>query len=421
MEFNEVIEFIYGLADYERCKRMYRFDLSSYRDFLANFGSPQEELNTPILVTGTKGKGSTVHFLESILSRRGSTGVFTSPHLVNIRERIKFNGVPISEKDFVEKFTTIKSCITKKRTTFEVLTSISFLYFREQSPDYSLYEVGVGGRLDSTNVLSPELSIITPISLDHTDVLGNTLEAISREKCGILRKNGLCISAPQDPSVMAVIKEECKNRFCKLKIVGEDIFCEDVSCDSNGSYFKIDKERYFVPLIGRHQVINALISILAARAIGISNTDIKKGISETKCAGRLQIIGEEPYIIIDGAHNRASMAVLTRAIKELFTYKHLFLIFAALSNKDIDGMVDIVSEITDRVFITKVESERAKDPNEIIPLFKKRGIPAEVIESPEMCLSMAEKQAGKSDLILITGSFYLVGEVLTLYYERSAE
>ncbi|MCK4307148.1 bifunctional folylpolyglutamate synthase/dihydrofolate synthase [candidate division WOR-3 bacterium] len=412
MDFKEAVEFIYSFRDWERGAK-YRFDLSKLNEFLKKIGSPHSQIKRPVLVAGTKGKGSTARILSSIFGLAGKTGAFTSPHLINIRERIKINDESIPETKFIEILEEIKPLMNDKLSTFEILASIAFVYFARENTDSAIFEVGLGGRLDATNVLNPEISVITPISFDHTDILGNTLDSIAREKCGIIREGGKVVSAPQPPEALEVIKEVCKSKGAKLWIIGEDMFCEDLKCDLKGATFKIDGEEYSLPLIGRHQVINALTAIYTAQVYGIPRPLIKKGVSEVSFHGRLEIIDKNPWVVFDGAHNTASAWVLRRSIVELFDFRHLILIFGVLKDKDKEGLIKILGPITNYAFITPLQSPRSADSNELLEIFKRVGVKAKIVKNPITALTEAREKAGPRDLILASGSLYLMGELLS--------
>jgi len=419
MDFKSAIDFIYSFKDWERGGR-YQFDLSGFKEFLKKIGSPHFQVKRPVLIAGTKGKSSTARILSSIFELAGKTGTFTSPHLMDIRERIKINDKPISEGRFVEIIEEIKPNIQTtdtnhlyEPTTFEILTSIAFVYFATENTDSSVFEVGLGGRLDATNVLNPEISVITPISFDHTEILGNTLSSIAYEKCGIIREEGKVISAPQSPEVLEVIKEVCRSKGAKLVVVGQDVFCEDLKCDIKGARFKIAGEEYSLPLLGRHQVINALAAIYTAQVYGIPQSLIKKGVSHACSPGRIEVIDKNPWVVFDGAHNPASAWVLRRSIVELFDFRRLFLVFGVLKDKDKEGIIKVLAPITDSVFVTSLRSPRSADSDELLKIFKQAGVKAKLVKSPIAGLESARNKAGPQDLILATGSLYLIGELLS--------
>lgn len=412
MTVEEAIKFIYSFKDWERGAR-YKFDLNSFRQFVEKIGSPHSRLKHPILIAGTKGKGSTANILASVLQLAGKTGLYTSPHIVDIRERIKINDTPIPEADFVNIIEDLKPYITPERSTFEILTAIAFVYFAKENVDFAIFEVGIGGRLDATNVIEPEVSVLTPISFDHTEILGNTLTSIATEKCGIIREHGKLVSAPQPPEVMELIKDLCMAKHTKLWTVGEDLFCEDVTLDFNGTQFNIGEEKYFLPLLGRHQVINALTAICTAWVCEISSNMIREGISKSKSPGRLQVISRDPWLIFDGAHNVASAWVLRKTIVELFNFRHLFLILGILKDKDKHGMIEVLAPITNYAFVTPLKSERSSDPRELLEIFKHQGVKTKIVKNPLIGLKETQKLATSGDLILATGSLYLVGELLS--------
>ncbi len=430
MNFKEAIEFIYSFRDWERGSR-YRFDLSNINEFLKKIDSPHSKIKRPILVAGTKGKGSTACILSSILGLTGKTGTFTSPHLINIRERIKINDEPISEANFIKILEEIKPLMGNKLSTFEIITSIAFVYFARENVDSAVFEVGLGGRLDATNVLNPEISVIMPISFDHTDILGNTLESIAREKCGIIREKGKVVSAPQPPEALEIIKEVCKFKKAKLWIIGEDMFCENLRCDIKGARFSVDNKKYSLSLLGRHQVINALTAICASQIYGIPYNIIKKGISQVRFPGRLDVVAKNPWVVLDGAHNTASAWVLRRSVIELFDFRNLIFIFGMLKDKDKEGLIEIFGPIMNYVFITPLQSPRSADPKELLKIFNRVGVKAKIVKDSTTALKKAREKAGSRDLILASGSLYLVGELLaslelqrTLkknFYRRDAE
>ncbi|HID93648.1 MAG TPA: bifunctional folylpolyglutamate synthase/dihydrofolate synthase [bacterium (Candidatus Stahlbacteria)] len=412
MNFDEAVNFIYGFQDYERKKIIPKFDLSSFLKFLQKLNSPHKKVNNPILVAGTKGKGSTAAILSSILSKVGITGLFTSPHLKDIRERIRINGIPIPKEEFVRTLEYMIPYIDDKCTVFEILTALSFIYFTKRKTEFSIFEVGMGGRLDSTNVTTPSVSAITPISLDHTEILGRDLETITYEKAGIIKEGETIVSAPQDPVVLKIIEQTCKERNARLLKVGDDLWCEDVECDNTGSRFKVEGENYSISLLGRHQVINALTAFLVADTLGISRKVIKEGLHNAKWPARIQVIKKEPYIILDGAHNVASCWVLRRAIVELFSWQKLILVFSALADKDIEGMAHVLAPITDKVFVTKIDSPRAADTERIYKAFEREDVATTIVENLMAAFNEANDAASARDLILVTGSLYLVGAIL---------
>lgn len=411
MKFKEALNFLYSFKNWERTTD-YQFELAGFKKFLKTIGSPETQVKCPILVGGTKGKGSTVSFLTAIFNKMGKTGVYTSPHFITVLERITIANNRISEKDFIKILEEIKPFITEERTTFEILTAIAFVYFFKQSTDFSIFEVGLGGRLDATNVVNPKVSVLVPISLDHTEILGETLTEIANEKCGIIKENGNVISAPQDEEVMYIIKETCKKRNANLKVVGEDLFCEHPECNTEGAKFTINDTEYSIPLLGRHQIINAMAAIMAAQTCGVPDKVIKEGLKQASIRGRLEIMWRQPWVVFDGAHNVASAWVLRRSIIELFEFKKLILVFGLLKDKDKENIIQTLAPITDYAIITPVKVERSANPEELLEIFNREKIPAEIACDSQTALRTALKKAKQNDLILATGSLYLIGELL---------
>ncbi|MDD2889985.1 MAG: bifunctional folylpolyglutamate synthase/dihydrofolate synthase [bacterium] len=421
MDFKEALNFLYSFKNWEKIPD-YEIELKGFKEFLKKIGSPETKVKNPILVGGTKGKGSTVSFLTAIFNKMGKTGVYTSPHFISVLERIRIadpsasikeeGGNRIPEKDFIKILEELKPFITEERTTFEILTTIAFIHFARQSTEFSIFEIGLGGRLDATNVVDPTVSVLVPISLDHTEVLGNTLAEIAREKCGIIKENGRVISAPQDEEVMLVIKEICRERNATLKVIGEDFFCEHPECSIDGAKFIVNDREYSIPLLGRHQIINAMTAILTAQTCGVPDEIIQEGLREATIRGRLEIMWRQPYVVFDGAHNVASAWVLRRSIIELFNFKKLILVFGLLKDKDKEAIIQTLAPITDYAIITPVKVERAANSEELLEIFKKEKIPAEIASDSQTALKLALKKAKEKDLILATGSLYLIGELL---------
>lgn len=411
MTFKEALNFLYSRKNWER-NIDYEIELKEFRKFLKKIGSPETKVKHPILVAGTKGKGSTVAFLAAILNKRGKTGIYTSPHFVTILERIAISGEHISESEFVHILESIKPLVTKQCTTFELLTAIAFVYFVKQSTKYSIFEIGLGGRLDATNTVAPEVSVLAPISFDHTEVLGDTLTAIAKEKCGIIKENGIVVSAPQDNEVMYVIKDACREKKAALSVVGEDFFCEHPQCGLDGSTFIIEGKEYHIPLLGRHQIINAMTAICAAKKCGVPDSVIQRGLKEAKIRGRLEIMWRKPWVVFDGAHNLASAWVLRRSIIELFNFRKLILVIGLLKDKDKAGIIQTLAPITDHAVITPIKSERSVQPEELLALFKKENVSAEIAADSHDAVRKALKKATEKDLIVATGSLYLIGELL---------
>jgi dihydrofolate synthase/folylpolyglutamate synthase len=440
MTFEESISFIDNLVDYERINHpVYPTNLGSYKTFLENLGNPENRLKNTILIAGTKGKGSTATLIATLLNLKGyKIGLFTSPHLLHIRERISIDNKPITEETFVrlmEKLISLHNAgagfpnragkpVSKSfRTVFEILTTIAYLYFLEENVDYNVLEVGLGGRLDTTNVTHPVVSVITSISLDHTDILGKTLPEIAREKSGIIRNDGIVVSAPQKKEAMEIIEEVSKERGARLIVVGRELGYEILERSLEGTRFRITNHEsritnheFFLPLLGDHQVENAAVALCTLSVLESPITNYQFPVT-VPLRGRFDIVSEKPLIVLDGAHNPYSAQCLRGSIKSLFPNKRVVLLCSILSNKDIDGIASILSPIASEIVLTTTNSPRTAPLSLLKEKFKNRGGSK---NSPILCeetvcaVETAKNLAREDDLILVTGSMYLIGDVLKI-------
>ncbi len=421
MNYQHSCDFLFGLIDYERKGEAPNFDLQSFKDFLLQIGSPHKKLKSSVLIAGTKGKGSTAAFISSCLHAAGyCTGLFTSPHLITPRERIKVNGVPISRREFAGLVTFLRPFIKEARqsfrTVFEVLTAAAFIHFARKKTDAVVLEVGMGGRLDATNVVRPVLSVITSISLDHTAILGNTLREIALEKSGIIKPFGIAISAPQPEEVRKTLQNVCVARRSELAF--SDAKPKVVCRSLRSQEFEYDGERYVIPLLGEHQVENGMLAIDVIRVLNhhgfhVGLDHLKMGLEKTEWPGRMQILCSSPLVVVDGAHNDESALALRKAVKDYLTYDRLLLILGISRNKDLKNIIRPLSEIADLVILTRAGLPRAQSPEELLSTYDGE---ATVLAEPDIKRSLARafSVAGKKDLILVTGSLYLVGETLAL-------
>ena len=421
MKYEDACDLLFSLIDYERKNEAPNFDLRGFEDFLARVDSPQRQLKCPILVAGTKGKGSTAVFIASCLRAAGyRTGLLTSPHLISPRERIKVGSRPISEAEFAGLVSELRSFITGSnrsfRTVFEMLTAMAFIHFVRRRTDAAVLEVGMGGRLDATNVVNPVLSVITSISLDHTHILGDTLTQIAREKSGIMRRGGVAVSAPQSQEVLDVLKDVASRRRSRMHVsMGKGrVLCRSYSRQE----FEYEGERFAIPLLGEHQVENAVLAIDAARILKeegvlVDVEHVKRGLKRAEWPGRMQILRTSPLVVVDGAHNGESALALKKGVKDYLTYHRLILILGISKNKDLRSIIEPLSPIADSVIFTRAALPRAEAPEELLGVYKGKA-PACVEPNIERSLKKALSIAGKKDLILITGSLYLIGEALAL-------
>jgi dihydrofolate synthase / folylpolyglutamate synthase len=394
-----------------------RFGLKAITELLSQLGNPQNSYKT-ILIAGTNGKGSTAAMIASILCSAGyKVGLYTSPHLVDVRERIVINGKKISLKEFNQTIAYVKDKKEQPVTYFEFLTAAVFVYFQRQKVEIAVLEVGLGGRLDATNVCKPLVSVITNIALDHMDYLGNTLDSIAREKAGIIKQKGICITAAKQNKVLEVLKNVCLRHRAKLYRLGRDIKIKkqkDGILNYEGLYRNLKNLK--IPLQGDHQLSNAALALAAIelcekKGFSIADTAIYAGLKNTHWEARLEVLQNQPLFLLDGAHNPAGISVLCRTLKKDFSYRRLILIFGALADKDYRRMLQKIVPLASIIILTQLKTKRAVPVNDIMETVKKMGYPAIVTENVGQAIERAQAMAKKQDLICATGSFYLAGEV----------
>ena len=441
--YKQAEEFLLQTIDYEKLTQ-YKYDTSTFdlkrmEEMMCSVGDPHTKRKT-IHITGTKGKGSTAIIVSSILSRLGlKTGLFTSPHLTYLGERMKVNDKTISQETFVQLMNMLKPYIDKitaetpilMPTFFEIVTAIAFLYFEREKTDLSVLEVGMGGRLDSTNIILPEVSVITPVGYDHTDRLGKTLDKIAFEKAGIIKEGIPVISSIQEPDALAVISKTCNEKRSLLYLVGQDILIYDIKvAQRNGIYgtecvIETWRNRYkniFLPLVGRHQVENCAaaigsLEVLAGKGvIKIDNELIVNALADIRCPARIEVISEEPLTIVDTAHTVASMKILRESIKESFSFRKLVLVIGLSSDKDIEGVLKEIVSISNDLIFTRTGNPREADPEQMAVIAKRFSQNnLMVIEDIDEAMEEAKEIANADDLICITGSFFLAGKVKELF------
>ena len=422
MSFFQALRYLNSFVNYEKNKKYsykQKIQLARIKDFLLLIGNPQKSLAV-IHVAGSKGKGSTCAFIAYMLRAAGfSVGLYTSPHLHDFRERIRvlrfpgaktvnggndFEGLipPEALSALVKKLKPIinrynRSSKFGRLTFFEVYTAIALLYFKQQNVDFVVLETGLGGKLDATNCTDSLVAVITPISYEHTDKLGRTLTKIATEKAGIIKyNNGVVISAPQKKEALKVLKNRCCQMNAKLVLVDKGII-----------YPKLK-----LRLLGRHQLINAQVAIAAVSAledygVKISASEIRQGIKNTRWPGRCEVMRKNPWVVLDGAQNLASAAVLKKAIKDNFKYKKLILVLGICQDKDIPGICQVLDSLADEIILTAAQTLRAEAPKKIARNFKRK---VYLTENVLAAKSLALNLAGDEDLILVTGSLFVVGE-----------
>jgi dihydrofolate synthase/folylpolyglutamate synthase len=423
-----------------------KFDLAHVRVLLAALDHPERRFPS-VLIAGTNGKGSTAATLASILRASGvKTGLYTSPHLVRINERIQVNGEEISDDDFaslqgkVDKVAEELVALAElpwHPSFFEMMTAMAFEHFAREKVELAVLEVGMGGRLDATNVVEPLVSVITDISLDHQKFLGNTVGEIAREKVGIIRPGGTVVTLPQQPEANDVIG----NTILELgaRAVNAVPYVPPVSPGSTQYLVPGAEQRDLVyryplavlgeeilvesPLVGRHQLRNVALAIAAAVElnqqgfVGITAESIERGVRETRWPGRFQMIAARPgwpEMVIDVAHNPAGAWALRSALSERYEDCPLIFVFGAMRDKAISEMAEILFPLAEGVIATRPENPRAASPEEIQQAASRTGVEVEAVEDVKLALERARVLAGPGTVIIITGSIYLVGEVMSI-------
>lgn len=430
--YNDAIDTLYDFINYE-LKRQDRYSpdvmtLDRPRELLEKLGNPQERYPT-IHLTGTKGKGSVGAMCASILQTSGyRVGLYSSPHLQDFRERFQVNGGMISQDDVAQIVYDIKPALAAVEgiTWFEVVTALAFEYFARQKVDIAVIEVGLGGRLDATNVLKPLVSVITSLSFDHTHLLGNSLASIAAEKGGIIKSDIPVVSAPQQPEAQAVLEHIAAERGAPLTLVGKDWQYSTLPASRNGQSIVAQsngsESTYTTALLGEHQAINTAVTIatieqVQSAGIEIPQTAIHAGLANVNWPGRLEIVQENPLLILDAAHNRASARWLRESLSTVFNARPLTLVFGAKGDKDIIGMMEELIPIVDQLIITQAVDSRAESPQEIVHITQDAGYQGDIQVIPVVseAVEAAIASVGTDGLVCVTGSLYVVGEARTTY------
>ena len=432
MDYIAAAAYLAGLTDYEvspaSAYNAANFDLRRVESLLNKLGRPHRGRKT-VHIAGTKGKGSSAAMLSSILTCAGyRTGLFTSPHLYTWQERISVDGRRITKRDFAHLAGAVQKHVQAindrarfgKITTFEALTAMAFLHFRDMGADFQVLETGMGGRLDATNVADPDVCILTSISYDHTGVLGDTLFKIAGEKAGIIKPGRMVISAPQKPEALNVIRGKCRLLKSELVLAGKDITWKRLSGNLNGQSFIIRSRngsyKLQIPLLGDHQIENACLAVAAAEALQqrgaeITLIHIEEGLKKVKWPARLQILKRAPLLVIDGAHNAYSMQTLIDSINSYFPYKKLLVIFGSSGDKDIDSMAKTLAGSAWKVIVTSSSHPRAAAAPQLAQVFGRLGVRTDISIDGNHALSAALASCSDNDLILATGSLFLAADI----------
>jgi len=455
-KYNLAIDYLYSYIDYslKHSSEMAKAEFNLDRMFalLNLLGNPHQAY--PILhVAGTKGKGSTSALCASALRAAGyKTGLYTSPHLLDYVERIQVDGQPISHQMLVDVVEEIKPAVDQieKLTTFEITTALAFLAFAKLGCTAAVFEVGLGGRLDATNVVMPRVSVITSLSMDHMAVLGDTLAKIAGEKAGIIKDGVPVVSAPQKDEALEVILRVAKSRNTLVTLIGKDVTFEPVSHSLEGQTFALsgmtsearnvvegqtlsstrpersdrqgaqskDGLMITLPLLGDHQLVNAATAYAALQASGLNVPDeaIQRGFAQVQWPARFEVARREPPVIFDSAHNDDSFARLRETLETYFPDKMVYLIFGASEDKNIPGMFREMKPRIRRLIVTRADHPRALEVEKIQGLADQAGIPSEAAEPVEAALARALELSQKDgSIVLSAGSMFVTAEVMAAW------
>ncbi len=434
--YQETLDYLFGLQRFG-----IKLGLDNIRALLKNAGNPHLGIRA-VHIAGTNGKGSTAVFLAGVLRAAGlRVGLYTSPHLIDFSERIQVEGIPISMSDVVRWTEEIRDLVAKMNqkgelwpaadpeklphnfdparatiTFFEFTTAMAFLYFREQKVDVAVLEAGMGGRLDATNVVDPILSLITSISLEHRQYLGKTLVEIAREKAGIIKPGKPLLTSATQPSVRSVFLEKCRETQSPFFVWKKDFSAKEVGpqrIDFKGRAHEWRGLR--LGLAGGHQTVNAALAlgaveILMESGFRLEETHVRHGLAEVRWPGRLEVVGESPRIVLDGAHNPGATRVLRRALLAGFPRRRLLLVLGVMADKNISRMMSDLVPLADLLIVTRPQMDRAAS----LETLRARSAPFQkpTVEIPEVAkaLEAALEAAGKEDLVVVSGSLFTVGE-----------
>jgi len=418
---------------------MYTYFAKREKRFGMNFGLERmnellEHLNVShenlpfVHIAGTNGKGSTLNYLKNIMMEQGyRVGTFTSPHIETIQERIMINDEYISEEDFLALFRKVMHVIEEMEqedvypTQFEILTIIALMYFQEKKPDLVIMETGLGGRLDSTNVIKPLLSIITNVSFDHTNILGNTIREIATEKAGIIKDDSYVVTGVKGDEALSVIERKAKEQNSELFRLGEHFTADDQLANQDGENFDYSFGNQYlagvsITMIGKHQIDNAACAITAAILLKekydytLIEEKLRLGLQKAMWKGRLEQISKDPAVIVDGSHNEEGISTLIETLQNRYVDKKIIFVTAALADKDVASMIQMLEKVAYHIIFTQFTMERALEAGE----FAKhcRNVPYSVMEDYKEALDESLRVADKDTVIVVTGSLYF------LYYAR---
>nr|WP_113886153.1 folylpolyglutamate synthase/dihydrofolate synthase family protein [Clostridium butyricum]AXB84419.1 bifunctional folylpolyglutamate synthase/dihydrofolate synthase [Clostridium butyricum] len=424
MTYEEAMEYISNVGMFGS-----NYGLERTHRLLELLGSPQNKLKL-IHIAGTNGKGSTTSMISKVLIGMGfKVGMYTSPYLEVFEERIQINGVNIPKDKLIDNLENVKYAVSKvieegyeHPTEFEIITALMFLYFYNEKIDYGVIEVGLGGRLDSTNVMIPKVSVITSISMDHINILGNTIEEIAKEKSGIIKEDVPVILYPQKKEAEDVILKAAHNNNSKvyyvktddgnLKGIDYDNITQNVQVNGLNGIYNVD-----LPLLGEHQILNLCVAIKAVEVlcqvekIQYNKEIIEESLKDVKWIGRLETLNRNPLIVIDGAHNIDGIRVLKNNIRKYFKYNKMYLLLGILADKQVDEMIKEITPMAEKIFALTPHSDRAELSEDLKREIEKVNQNVEAFDDYNEAINEALKVAEDDDLILVSGSLYMIGDM----------
>lgn len=423
MNYKEAMNYIKKVGNFGS-----NYGLERTNRLLEILGNPHKKLNV-IHIAGTNGKGSTTAMIASMLIEEGfNVGMYTSPFLEEFEERIQINRENIKKSDLADYVECIKEAVDKvidegynHPTEFEIITCLMFKYFYDKKVDYAVVEVGLGGRLDSTNVVNPLLTIITSISLDHTNILGSTLKEIAREKGGIIKKDTPLILYPQKEEALKELEAIAKEKSAKIYYIKETYGELIDIVKGNDFYQKVKIKGEFntynanLKLLGEHQILNCAVAVRAVEVLSkiqcFELKNIEKGIENAKWIGRLEVLNKKPLVVIDGAHNIQGITTLKENVNKYFDYKNVILLIGILADKQVEDMIKVITPMSKHIIALTPHSDRAELGVKLKEEIEKINKNVESSESYETAFKKAVSIAKEDDLILVTGSLYMIGEM----------
>ena len=409
MTYPDSVQFLYTLGNEMKTAKL---GLERMQAVLSALGNPERAYKV-VHVAGTNGKGSTCAMIDAGLRAAGKrTGLFTSPHLIEPTERIQIEGIPVSQRDFSKAFDVVHEAaaglpLDAHPSYFETVAAMAFWLFRERRIEFAVVEVGLGGRLDATNVVEPVLTVITPVDMDHQAYLGDTIEQIAAEKAGILKPGVPAVFSKQRPEVAAFLAARARELGIAVRRAGE-FAIRDLETDARGSRFSGIE----CPLAGEHQVDNCVTAVLALEALGISPA----GIAEARWPGRLEQISPNPDIVLDGAHNPAGAQALARYIARHYPDRKRWMIFGAMRDKAVAEVGAILFPLADELILTAAATPRSATPGDLLALSGRGRTAANIAAA----LDLVAREASADDVIFITGSLFLVGEARAASYNKNS-